>query len=139
MHQQAKRIAELKQINLSDREIASLLELARSTVAVYRSRFKIKANRKRGGQLKDKSKFKRIVCSLLNKEHPQMPLSDEVIVWNLNKIGIKVSRWQVLMVRYELGIPPSRSIPKTALNRRMLYFQKGRYVWKIDGKHRKNK
>jgi len=132
-----KEIKQFIKLRLSDQRIASLINISIKNVQKYRKLFKIKSplGKGRPWSKEEKKRFKKIICSIINKETSDYPFSDCSIQKILARFRIKASKWKVLRYRHVLGIPPSASHSKGELNRRYLYLTEGRFIWKPDGKH----
>ena len=133
------QISELTKLKLNDKEISNILGVSKRWIRECRRKLKIKTSFKRGRPKKDFKELKKIICSLINKENAQYPLSDYLIRDILNKQNIKCSQSKIFRMRYLMKIPPSRGITKIDLNRKLLYFTQGRYVWKENGNHTKRR
>ena len=120
----------LKKSKLHDDEIAKILNIPSYDVVYCRRIFKIKSGYTiRECKLKATEPIKKAICMILNKEHPQKPLSDEKIKAILkNKHNIESSRSMVWTYRCILNIPKAKK-------RKQIYFMKGRMIWKTNMIH----
>lgn len=102
-----------------------------NTVLYYAKKLHI--HRKRGRpRTKDLRKF---ICDIINRENPQIPLTDTEISVSLKEKGFDVCQMCIYKIRRSLNIPAAwRTRGKDT--RQKHYFLRGLTKWKENGKHK---